>query len=84
MEYDYDVIVVGAGSAGSVVAARLSEEPRLRVLLVESGPDYPNLEALPEDLRNARRGSFTEHDWRLRYTPSRTSRSTSGRSGAPA
>lgn len=74
MAYDYDLIVVGAGSGGSVVAARASEDPRVRVLLVESGPDYPDLEALPEDLRNARRGSFTDHDWGLRYQPSATSR----------
>jgi choline dehydrogenase len=44
------------------------------VLLVESGPDYPNVEALPEDLRNVNHGSFFDHDWGLRYTPSTTSR----------
>lgn len=73
---DYDLIVVGAGSGGSVVAARASEDPRIRVLLVESGPDYPNIEGLPEDLRNVNHGSLFDHDWGLRYTPSATSRTS--------
>jgi choline dehydrogenase len=62
---EYDDIVVGGGSAGAVLAARLSEAPARRVMLAEAGPDYARLESTPPDLQDGWHMSLRAHDWGL-------------------
>ncbi|XP_063878854.1 glucose dehydrogenase [FAD, quinone]-like [Scylla paramamosain] len=66
----YDYLVVGGGSAGSVVAARLSEEANVTVALLEAGGHETQLSQVPGLAMDLQ---LSEMDWQYRAHPSTTS-----------
>src|SRR5436853_6441047 len=67
MPDEYDFVVIGGGSAGAVIASRLSEDPSCRVALIEAGERPPEVSSMPVAPATMQRNPAT--DWMYTADP---------------
>ena len=77
MRENFDFVVIGAGSAGAVIAARLSEDPSCLVALIEVGERPPDLELMPVACAAMQKNPAT--DWMYTADPGRAGLGLIGR-----
>ena len=63
MSEEFNFVVVGAGSAGAVIAARLSEDPNCQVALIEAGDRPPERELMPVACASLQLDPNTDWGW---------------------
>ncbi len=73
----FDFVVVGGGSAGAVIAARLSEDPSCRVALIEAGERPPDVESIPVACAAMQLNPVT--DWMYTADPGKAGLGLNGR-----
>ena len=69
LHLDYDFIIIGGGSAGAVIANRLTENPKVSVLLLEAGPDENEVSDVPSLSAYLQLSNL---DWSYKTEPSST------------
>src|SRR5580765_7930874 len=77
MSKAFDFVVIGGGSAGAVVAARLSEDPSCQVALVEAGERPPDVELMPVACASMQLNPAT--DWMYTADPGKAGLGLNGR-----